>query len=165
MLTRQQVEERAKQPFTLRSAFGNILINTDSYKISHPDQYPPDSEQLVSYYESRGQGDDPWNNGHTTHTLFLELQVYLKRYGFLRAITHEDVEEAQVYWYLHFGFHYFRADLWTDLINDDVFRGNLPIRISAIPEGTWIKKHNALIMIETLSPKFFWIGQFVETVN
>lgn len=161
MLSKKEVEERAQNGFVTRPGF-NLLLATDSYKISQPAQYPPDTTKLVTYYESRGQGDDPYNNGHTTHTLFIGNQIYLKRY-LMQAITHADVEEAQVHWYCHFGHHYFNAQAWTDLVNSEL-RGKLPIRIWALPEGTYVKKHNALIMIETTRQEFFWVGQFIETL-
>ena len=34
--------------------FDNIVLLTDSYKTSHFKQYPPDSEFVYSYFESRG---------------------------------------------------------------------------------------------------------------
>ena len=36
------------------SVFDNIVLATDSYKTSHWRQYPPDTEYVYSYFESRG---------------------------------------------------------------------------------------------------------------
>lgn len=161
MLTRVEVERRAVN-FKLRPV-ENLLLLVDSYKITHPKQYPPNAKKLVSYYESRGQNThDPYGNGNTTHTMWYGLQIYLKRY-LSTIITHEDVEEAQVYWFLHFGTQdYFDAVAWTKLV--ERYKGKLPIKIWALPEGSWVKKHNALMMIETTDPEFPWVGQYVETL-
>ena len=48
----------------------NLILNTDSYKTSHYLQYPPQTEYVSSYIESRG-GDYP-------DTLFFGLQMFLK---------------------------------------------------------------------------------------
>ena len=50
----------------------NFLMLTDSYKITHHLQYPPDTETIFSYFESRG--------GKWKETLFFGLQYILKRH-------------------------------------------------------------------------------------
>ena len=35
----------------------SILMNTDSYKVSMDDQYPPNTKHVFSYIESRGGAD------------------------------------------------------------------------------------------------------------
>jgi nicotinamide phosphoribosyltransferase len=47
----------------------SILINTDSYKVSMYLQYPPGTEYVCSYIESRG--------GMYDKTVFFGLQSYL----------------------------------------------------------------------------------------
>ena len=163
MLTKEEVELRAKSKLVLREDRFNILISTDSYKITHYMQYPSDTKCLISYYESRGDGQDPYGNGSTDFTLWIGLQMYLKRY-LSSQITHEDIDEAQIFWYLHFGFHYFDPQPWTDLVNDPEYNGYLPIKIYALPEGLIVKKRNALMQIVVDSPKYFWAGQFVESI-
>src|SRR3569833_911333 len=64
----------------------NLILNTDSYKASHFLQYPPGSEEVSSYVESRG--------GRFPHTLFFGLQAFIKQY-LLTPITHDDVGEAE----------------------------------------------------------------------
>ena len=50
----------------------NFLLLTDSYKITHHLQYPPDTEKIFSYFESRG--------GKWQETLFFGLQYILKKH-------------------------------------------------------------------------------------
>ncbi len=47
----------------------NIILDTDSYKLSHYKQYPPGTEQVFSYIESRG--------GQFDSTVFFGLQKAL----------------------------------------------------------------------------------------
>eukprot|EP01050_Picozoa_sp_SAG11_P025516 SAG11_NODE_5783_length_1465_cov_0.834553_3_plen_121_part_00 len=57
----------------------NIILLTDSYKLTHFRQYPPGTETVYSYFESRG-GKFPEIN-------FFGLQYFIKRYfvGQVRA--------------------------------------------------------------------------------
>ena len=50
----------------------NIILNTDSYKASHYLQFPPGTEEVWSYIESRG--------GKWDKHLFFGLQMFLKEY-------------------------------------------------------------------------------------
>ena len=50
----------------------NIIINVDNYKHCHYSLYPPGTEYVSSYIESRG-GDFP-------STLFVGLQAFLREY-------------------------------------------------------------------------------------
>ena len=47
----------------------NILLLTDSYKATHWKQYPPGTESIYSYFESRG--------GRFDEVVFFGLQYYL----------------------------------------------------------------------------------------
>ena len=49
----------------------NILLQTDSYKVTHWRQYPPGTQSVYSYFESRG--------GKFHDVVFFGLQYYLKR--------------------------------------------------------------------------------------
>ena len=64
----------------------NIILNTDSYKFSHWLQYPPNTEIVFSYIESRG--------GEYDKTLFFGLQYLLKKY-LSKPITIEDIQKAE----------------------------------------------------------------------
>ena len=52
------------------SSFKNIILNSDSYKYSQFNQYPPGTEYVYSYIESRG---GKWND-----TVFFGLQAFIK---------------------------------------------------------------------------------------
>ena len=46
----------------------NIILNTDSYKVSHYLQYPKNTQFVSSYIESRG--------GRWNRTLFLDFKCF-----------------------------------------------------------------------------------------
>ena len=136
-------------------SFSNIILLTDSYKVSHHRQYPPDTETVYSYFESRGGG--------FPETVFFGLQYYLKRYLAGSVVTRKRIEEAAQLFEPHFGnaglFH--RAG-WEHIL--DQHDGRLPVAIRAVPEGTVTPVSNVLMTIENTDPKCFWLTNYLETL-
>ena len=97
----------------------NLILNTDSYKASHFLQYPPGTEEISSYVESRG--------GRFSHTLFFGLQAFIKQY-LLSPITYDDVGEAEELLIAH-GLP-FNQSGWLRIVNEH--GGHLPIEIVAV---------------------------------
>lgn len=130
----------------------NRIIDTDSYKASHWLQYPPNTSRAFFYLESRGS-DRAWNE-----TVFFGLQYILKRY-FSAPLTKEMVDEAREVITAHgLPFNY---DGWTRLI--EKHGGLLPLRIRAVPEGSVVPLHNALMTVETTDDEFAWVASWFET--
>ena len=48
----------------------NLILNTDSYKVSHYRQYPPNTTHVSSYIEARGGAYDK--------TVFFGLKMFIK---------------------------------------------------------------------------------------
>merc|ERR1719230_647815 len=67
----------------------NIILMSDSYKVSHYKQYPPGTEYVYSYFESRGCDNKGWDS-----VCFFGLQYFLKRYLEGPVVTNEKVDEA-----------------------------------------------------------------------
>lgn len=130
--------------------FKNILLNTDSYKCSQFNQYPPGTEYIYSYIESRG-GD--WDS-----TVFFGLQVFLKEY-LVKPITMEDINEAEAIITAH-GEPFYREG-WEYIL--DRYQGKLPVLIKAAPEGAIIPIKNVLVTIENTDPKCWWLTSYLET--
>lgn len=128
----------------------NLLLRTDSYKVSHWLQYPPGTQTVFSYIESRG--------GAFSHALFFGLQAYLREY-LCSPVTVDDVDEAAALMAVH-GEPFNRAG-WMRLI--EKHGGRMPVRIRAVPEGSVVPVHNVLATIENTDPEFFWITSFLET--
>eukprot|EP00736_Rhodelphis_marinus_P005312 Rmarinus@m.26799 len=64
-----------------RSGLDNIILLTDSYKVSHYAQYPPNTTKIYSYFESRG--------GKFPNVCWFGLQYFLKRYCVGQVVTRE----------------------------------------------------------------------------
>jgi nicotinamide phosphoribosyltransferase len=129
----------------------NLLLNTDSYKASHWLQYPPGTDATFFYVESRG--------GTYDRTVFFGLQAILKEY-LAKPITHADVDEARDLFAAHG--EPFNEPGWRYIV--DHHGGLLPIRIRAVPEGTVVPTHNALMTIESTDPQAYWVPSYLETM-
>lgn len=130
----------------------NRIIDTDSYKASHFLQYPPKTEFVHSYLESRGSERD-WK-----HTVFFGLQYVLKRY-FLEKFTQEMVEEAREVITAHG--EPFNYEGWTNLIKKH--GGKMPLRVRAVAEGSVIPLRNVLMTVENTDAEFYWLTSWFET--
>ncbi len=129
----------------------NLILNTDSYKASHWLQYPPGVDATFFYLESRG--------GAYERTLFFGLQSILKEY-LARPVTAAMIEEAKAFFAAH-GEPCNEAG-WRHVVA--AHAGRLPLRIRAVPEGTVVPTHQALMTIESTCPDCFWVPSYVETL-
>lgn len=150
---REELEILAKSlGYNLESELGinNPLLDADSYKASHGVQYPPDTEYVYSYIESRG--------GDYDKTVFVGLQMFCKKY-LSRPITKAQIDEAEREWNAHG--EPFNRTVWDYIVNE--LDGKLPLEIRAVPEGTVIEGKNALLTIVNTDPKCASIVSFFET--
>jgi nicotinamide phosphoribosyltransferase len=133
----------------------NPILRTDSYKLTHFRQYPPDAEIVYSYLESRG--------GFFDKALFSGLQYYLQAYLAGVVFTYEDIKKAADFAKQHFGTdRCFNLEGWKNLWIR--YHGYLPLRIRAIREGEVVEDHNALMTIENTDPDFPWLTNWAETL-
>lgn len=132
----------------------SILFLTDSYKITHWKQYPPGTEKVYSYFESRG--------GKFDSTTFFGLQYYLREYLEGQRVFLSDILEAQEFWQAHFGRDLLNLEGWMHIL--DEHDGRLPVSIKAVPEGTSIPTRNVLLTIENTDPEVPWLTNLLETL-
>ncbi|BDD04308.1 nicotinate phosphoribosyltransferase [Aureibacter tunicatorum] len=132
----------------------NIILKTDSYKTTHWKQYPPKTEFVYSYLESRG--------GKFPKTLFFGLQYILKKHFLGQQVTKAKIDEAQEFWNNHFGFDAFNRAGWEYILNKH--DGVLPIRVKAVAEGTSVPIENVLLTIENTDPNLYWLTNYLETL-
>jgi nicotinamide phosphoribosyltransferase len=128
----------------------NIILNTDSYKVSMWKQYPRGTTNVYSYIESRG--------GRYDRTVFFGLQAFIKEY-LLDPITQADIDVADEILTAH-GEPFNRAG-WQYIL--DKHNGYLPVVIRAVPEGSVIPVSNVLATIENTDPECFWLTTWLET--
>lgn len=132
----------------------NILLTTDSYKASHYLQYPPGSQKVHSYIESRGCPEMK-----IPYTTFFGLQAFLKAYMCGVQVTREKIDEAKEFWAAHG--EPFDPEIWEYILEEH--GGKLPVVIRAVPEGTNVPLKQALVTIENTDEKCFWLPCFLET--
>jgi len=129
----------------------NLLLNTDSYKASHWLQYPPGTEYVYSYIESRGGLHDA--------TVFFGLQAFVKEYLTGQAICLNDIHEAAEFFAAHGEPFHFHG--WNYILRKH--NGHLPVRIDALPEGMRVPVGTPLVTIVNTDPECFWLTSYLET--
>ena len=132
----------------------NLILRTDSYKVTHWPLYPSGTEFLYSYLESRG--------GVFSETVMFGTQYYLKKYLDVR-ITKEMIDYADKRFAAHFGdSRLFNRAGWEHIVK--AHDGRLPIRIKAVPEGVVVPTRNVLMTIENTDPACAWLVNYLETL-
>lgn len=134
----------------LSSISQNFVLNSDSYKYSHWQQYPDGTETVFSYIESRG--------GQYDKTVFFGLQMYLLDY-LSKPITQAMIDEAEPIILAHG--EPFNREGWEYIGKEH--NGFMPLRVRAVSEGSVIPVKNILVSVENTDPKCFWLTSFVET--
>jgi len=128
----------------------NPIADTDSYKPSQWLQYPPGTEYIYSYVESRG--------GEYDKTVFFGLQMFIKQYLSVQ-IKPWMIEEAAEMFKAH-GIP-FNREGWEYIVNE--LDGKIPLEIKAVPEGTVVDTKNVLATVVNTDPKCFWVTSYFET--
>jgi len=135
----------------------NFLLKTDSYKITHHQQYPPGTELVFSYFESRG--------GKFKEVLFFGLQYILKKHLVGSVVTNQMIDEAKEFFGKHLNdpeHKFFNEAGWRYIV--DKHGGKLPLEIRAVPEGLVVPTSNVLFTVENTDPKVPWLTNYVETL-
>eukprot|EP00298_Acanthocystis_sp_HF-20_P008973 c18025_g1_i1.p1 GENE.c18025_g1_i1~~c18025_g1_i1.p1 ORF type:complete len:481 (+),score=184.46 c18025_g1_i1:63-1505(+) len=132
----------------------NFILLTDSYKVTHFLQYPPQTEEVYSYFESRG---GKWDN-----CCFFGLQYIIKRYFVGQVITKEKIDQAESYFSQHLPDFKFNRQGWEYILSKH--QGRLPISIKAVKEGTVVDGRNVLLTVKNTDPECFWLTNYVETI-
>lgn len=129
----------------------NIINDVDSYKIGMFLQYPPNTEYVYSYIESRG--------GKYDELVFFGLQYIAKRY-LTKRVTKKNVEKSAIRAALHG--EAFNYDGWMHIV--EKHDGKLPIQIKALPEGSIVKPKTVLATIVNTDPACYWLTTHLETM-
>jgi len=157
----QELAEGASRNDQLGDPFSNIVMLSDSYKVTHHLQYPPNTTHVYSYFECRG--------GEFEEVCFFGLQYFLKRYMVGEVVTKAKISEAQHYFESHFAAPgapmqagLFNRKGWEHLVQNHA--GRLPVKIKAVPEGTVVSTSNVLFTLENTDPKCHWLTNYLESL-
>lgn len=133
----------------------NIILATDSYKLTHWKQYPEGTQGVYSYLEARPGAKYP-------STVFFGLQSILKKIAGV-VITDDDIQEANALAECHFGDpNIFNFNGWKHIVDDH--DGKLPLKIKAVPEGTVVPINNVLMTVENTCAQCFWLTNALESL-
>jgi nicotinamide phosphoribosyltransferase len=129
----------------------NLILNTDSYKLSHFGFEEPGTTKMVSYIEAR-------DGGEYDETIFFGLQYFIRKYMETR-VTRSMVDQAEKIISAH-GLP-FNREGWDYIV--DKLGGRLPLRIRAVKEGTLVPTGNVLATIENTDENCAWVVSYFET--
>lgn len=134
----------------------NIVLDTDSYKMTHWQMYPENTTEVFSYFESRAGAEYP-------ETVFFGLQYLLNKHLQGQVVTLEKIEEAEQFCFEHFGdAGLFNKDGWLHVLEQH--GGRLPVEIRAVPEGSIVPTSNVLFTIRNTDPSCAWLTNHLETL-
>ena len=128
----------------------NLILDTDSYKLSHFLGYPKGTTEMYSYLESRG--------GQYEELVFLGLKPILDKLE--QGIDAFDIEEAKQFSEKH-GLP-FNKEGWDYILYK--LGGTLPIEIKALPEGTIVSPGVPMLTIRNTDPNCAWLTSYLETM-
>ncbi|MFC6276617.1 nicotinate phosphoribosyltransferase [Psittacicella hinzii] len=128
----------------------NPILDIDSYKASHFNQYPPGTQNVSSYIESRG--------GKYSHTIFFGLQRFLSKY-LSKPITQANIDQAEKFLAAH-GLP-FNKEGWEYILHEH--QGYLPLKIEAVAEGTLVPASNPMVQVTNTDEKCYWLTSYIET--
>lgn len=131
---------------TLRT---NLILDADSYKLSHAGLYPTDIQGMFAYVEPRIKGETMIPFG---------LQMWVQK-TLLTPITKADIDEAETFAKAH-GEPFDRGD-WEYIL--ERYHGHLPLTIRAVPEGMRVPSQNILVSVECTDLRVYWLAMYVET--
>lgn len=137
----------------------NPLLDTDSYKNTHPVMLPDNLTEAMNYYCNRG--------GIYSEAVLFGLQYQLMAEFEGKFFTQENLDEAYADSQVHFynGFPY-PKERWQYIL--DKYDGRLPIEIRAIKEGRPFNisnngVNNVVFTVESTDEKCAWLPGWCET--
>jgi nicotinamide phosphoribosyltransferase len=143
-----------KQSASLRNVTGyNLILDTDSYKISHWLQIPEGTQQGFAYLESRG--------GLFDRILVSGLQ-YIGQEYLDKPITQAHIDEAEDYISKHMDGRSFNKEGWQYILEQ--YGGYLPVIIKAVPEGTVVGVKQVIATIMVTDPRAVFLFTYLETM-
>jgi nicotinamide phosphoribosyltransferase len=137
------------------------LLNIDGYKLAHKDLYPDKTTRVQVNWTNRAS-----RLAGVGHVVHFGLQAALQKYlvdewrQFFEADEDFVVKEFQRIVGSYLG----KEGPSADHIRALHKLGHLPLRISAVPEGSIVPLRVPTFIIENTHDDFFWLPNYVETV-
>jgi nicotinamide phosphoribosyltransferase len=143
----------------------NPLTAIDFYKADHRRQYPDGTEYVYSNFTPR-----TGNYSNVTDSegiIFFGLQGFIKE--FLIETWNEGFFQRPCTWVLTEYKRRMDEALGVDAVPVDHIEalwnlGHLPIKIKALPEGSFVPYGVPVLTIVNTRPEFFWITNYLESI-
>lgn len=135
----------------------------DFYKVSHKKLYPENTEYIYSTFTPRSNKYFPETDGVVVFGIQGFIQEWLINYfdkHFFTRGTETVVAEYERYIKYALG----ENNPETEHIRDLHELGYLPVKICALPEGTFAPIKCPVLTIENTNPEFFWVTNYLETL-
>lgn len=135
----------------------NLIYNTDFYKHAHAKMLPEGTEFCHSFFESR-------ERAHYKNNVFYGLQALIQKFLVREALIGNSIEMRQAIEKINkiCGYELIDINLWAGIMLH--LKGNLPLQISAYPEGTILPPGEPMFVVENTHPDFPWLVGHVETL-
>uniref|UniRef100_A0A673UBT8 Nicotinamide phosphoribosyltransferase n=1 Tax=Suricata suricatta TaxID=37032 RepID=A0A673UBT8_SURSU len=110
----------------------NILLATDSYKVTHYKQYPPNTSKVYSYFECREKKTENSKIKKVKYeeTVFYGLQYILNKYLKGKVVTKEKIQEAKEVYREHFQDDVFNEKGWNYILETILVQSWYPITVA-----------------------------------
>jgi len=142
-----------KEP--IHNILNNIILATDSYKLTHWTMYEKlGITHVYSYLEARAGAD-------FSHTVWFGLKYFLEK---LQAVKIDVplVKRCKDFIETNVGAGYFNEAMWMKIAQH--YDGKLPVIIRAAEEGSVIPKGNVLLTIENVDPDCVGLVNHLESL-
>ena len=146
----------------------NALLLTDGYKLGHRLMYPSNMTKLYSNFTPRGNKYLP---EATEGAVVFGIQYYIKKYlihdfnKYFFNIPEEEVVEHYRSLLTSYLGEEVAGMIGIDHVRDLHKLGYLPIRIKALPEGSYCPMGVPLLTITNTHPKFAWLTNYLESLT
>jgi len=148
----------------IRETYG-VAGDTDSYKFSHPDQYPAGTTRLMSHIFARGSVKGKDGLPLFTKVQWAGMQLVIKEH-LDRQLTHKQVDNLIAFQREHmFGLELDALEVALRAVVDD-YNGYMPVRIRAIQEGLVVPIGQILATVETTveDARVIALTTYIETM-
>ena len=140
----------------------NPITACDTYKISHPEQYPEGTTFVLSNWTPRGS-----RIPEQKHVVTFGLQYFLKEYlgnRFHQEFFERSWESVEKRYkdrmMSHLGQNSPNTERWREIHK----LGYLPLEFRALPEGTLCPLRVPMLTVENTHPSAFWLTNYVESL-
>ena len=142
----------------------NPILKTDSYKFSHMTLYAPGTEYVYETLTPRENSYFPWDDKMVVfgYQLFWKmLQDDFKTNFFGKSWT---LNYNEIYPVVKQNMGQELADKVMVQFENLWHLGYLPIKATALPEGTKVPMQIPVMTVENTDPNFYWLPGYLETI-